>query len=78
MVLRVPVFGDAEVRGAGAARAGGEDTSGRELYRARRLLARVALDLVAEVMKINHYFAEAGLLGAPEPARTGERTDRRG
>ena len=38
----------------------------RELRKARRLLAQVALDLIAEMMKINCYFADAGLVKSPE------------
>jgi hypothetical protein len=38
----------------------------RELRKVRRLLAQVALDLVREVMQINRYFAEAGLVEAAQ------------
>jgi hypothetical protein len=38
----------------------------RELRKVRRLLAQVALDLIAEMMKINCYFANAGLVKPPE------------
>jgi hypothetical protein len=37
-----------------------------ELGKLRRLAAQVALDLVAQVMEINRYFADAGLLKPPE------------
>ena len=43
----------------------------RQLRQLRRLLAQVALDLVAEVMEINRYFAHAGLLKTPQ-VRAGE------
>jgi hypothetical protein len=38
----------------------------RELRKVRRILAQVALDLIAEMMKINCYFANAGLVKSPE------------
>jgi hypothetical protein len=38
----------------------------RELGKARRLLAQVALDLITEVMKINCHFSDAGLLEPPK------------
>jgi hypothetical protein len=38
----------------------------RELQKARRLLAQVALDLITEVMKINCHFSDAGLLEPPK------------
>jgi hypothetical protein len=44
----------------------------RELRKVRRLLAQVALDLVREVMQINRYFAEAGLVEAAQ-VRASER-----
>jgi hypothetical protein len=37
-----------------------------ELGKLRRLAAQVALDLVAQVMEINRYFADAGLAKPPE------------
>ncbi len=40
-----------------------------EIGRVRRLLAQVALDLVAQMMEINRYFAEAGLVKSPEVRR---------
>ncbi len=53
-----------------AERAGGPQDLGlvekRELRKVRRLLAQVALDLVREVMQINRYFAEAGLVEAAQ------------
>lgn len=63
------VAGGEELRSVpqGAGRA--EDlrlTEKRELRKVRRLLAQVALDLIAEMMKINCYFANAGLVKSPE------------
>ncbi len=46
---------DASLRGA--------DT---ELRRVRSLMAQLALDLIAQVIEINRYFAAAGLVQAPE------------
>ncbi len=37
-----------------------------EVRKVRRLLAQVALDLVAQMMEINRYFADAGLVKSPE------------
>jgi hypothetical protein len=37
-----------------------------ELRQVRRFLAQLALDLVAQVMEINRYFADAGLMKPPE------------
>jgi hypothetical protein len=63
-------------RGGVAERAGGSQDLGlvekRELRKVRRLLAQVALDLVREVMQINRYFAEAGLMKAAQ-VRASER-----
>jgi hypothetical protein len=57
VVLRVPVFG----------RDGGvSDESASELRRVRGLMARLALDLIAQVIEINRYFAATGLVKAPE------------
>jgi hypothetical protein len=53
-----------------AQRAGGAEDcrllEKRELRQVRRLLAQLALDLVAQVMEINRYFADAGLTKPPE------------
>jgi hypothetical protein len=53
-----------------AERAGGPEDrrleEKRELRKIRRLMAQVALDLVAQVMEINRYFADAGLSKPPE------------
>ena len=53
-----------------AQRAGGTEDSRllekRELRQVRRFLAQLALDLVAQVMEINRYFADAGLAKPPE------------
>jgi hypothetical protein len=38
----------------------------RELRQVRRFLAQMALDLVAQVMEINRYFADAGLAKPPQ------------
>ena len=38
----------------------------RELRQVRRFLAQLALDLVAQVMEINRYFADAGLAKPPQ------------
>jgi hypothetical protein len=38
----------------------------RELRKIHRIMAQVALDLVAQVMEINRYFADAGLVKFPE------------
>ena len=37
-----------------------------EVGKLRRLLAQLALDLIAQMMEINRYFADAGLVKAPE------------
>jgi hypothetical protein len=57
VVLRVPVF------------ARRQDESQDELRRIRGLMAQVALDLIAQVIEINRYFAAAGLVKAPELRR---------
>lgn len=53
-----------------AQRAGGAEDRGlrekRELRQVRRFLAQLALDLVAQVMEINRYFADAGLAKPPQ------------
>ena len=57
-------------RGGVAQRSGGAEDRAlpekRELRKIRRLMAQVALDLVTQVMEINRYFADAGLLKPPE------------
>ena len=63
------VAGSEECRGIPQGAGGAEDlrlVEKRELQKVRRLLAQVALDLVAEMMKINCYFSDAGLVKAPE------------
>ena len=57
VVLRVPVFRRDEAL---------PGDSASELRRVRGLMARLALDLIAQVIEINRYFAEAGLVKAPE------------
>jgi len=37
-----------------------------EVRKLRRLLAQLALDLIAQMMEINRYFADAGLVQAPQ------------
>jgi hypothetical protein len=59
VVLRVPVFRRDEALP-------GESAS--ELRHVRGLMARLALDLIAQVIEINRYFAETGLVKAPEDA----------
>ncbi len=53
-----------------AQRAGGAEDrrllEKRELRQVRRFLAQLALDLVAQVMEINRYFADAGLAKPPQ------------
>jgi hypothetical protein len=60
----------AQERRCVAQSAGGPENLGlfekRELRKIRRLMAQVALDLMAQVMEINRYFADAGLLKPPE------------
>ena len=63
------IAGGEERRGVPQGTGGAEDLrlgEKRELRKVRRLLAQVALDLIAEMMKINCYFAGAGLVKAPE------------
>ena len=63
------VAGGEELRRVSQGAGGAEDlrlAEKRELRKVRRLLAQVALDLIAEMMKINCYFADAGLVKAPE------------
>jgi hypothetical protein len=57
VVLRVPVFGRDETA---------PDESAGELRRIRGLMAQLALDLIAQVIEINRYFAEAGFVESPE------------
>ena len=57
VVLRVPLFRRDEAV---------PDESASELRRVRGLMARLALDLIAQVIEINRYFAETGLVKAPE------------
>lgn len=52
VVLRIPVFR--------------RDAQDDELRRVRGLMAQLALDLIAQVIEINRYFAAAGLVQAPE------------
>ena len=54
VVLRVPVF---------RREAPGHD---EELRKIRGLMAQIALDLIAQVLEINRYFAAAGLVRSPE------------
>jgi hypothetical protein len=53
-----------------AQRAGGAEDrrllEKRELRQVRRFMAQLALDLVAQVMEINRYFADAGLAKPPQ------------
>jgi hypothetical protein len=55
VVLRIPVFR--------------KDAQEDELRRVRSLMAQLALDLIAQVIEINRYFAAAGLVPAPEAQR---------
>jgi hypothetical protein len=58
-----------EVGGVAQSSGGAEDPRlpvEGELRKIRSLLAQVALDLIAEMMEINRYFADAGLVKAPE------------
>jgi hypothetical protein len=61
---------DSEKRRRVAERPGGSEQPGLaeegELRQLRCLVAQVALHLVAEVMQINRYFADAGLVKSPE------------
>ena len=43
-----------------------------ELRRVRSLMAQVALDLIAQLLEINRYFAAAGLVKSPEEVSPGE------
>lgn len=64
VVLRVPLLRrDAAPR----------DEPAQELRRIRSLMAQLALDLISQVIEINRYFAEAGLVKAPEVVEPGER-----
>ncbi len=62
--------GDPQERSGVAERAGGSEQPGfseeGELRQLRCLVAQVALHLVAEVMQINRYFADSGLVKSPE------------
>jgi hypothetical protein len=60
VVLRVPVFPAAAARPAQPAE------TAAELEQIRALMARLALDLIGQVIEINRYFAETGLVKAPE------------
>jgi hypothetical protein len=63
------VAGRKKVGGVGERSGGAEDLRlpvENELWKIRRLLAQVALDLIAEMMEINRYFADAGLVQSPE------------
>ena len=62
VVLRVPVFRPDE---AGP----GPEESASELRRIRGLMARLALDLIGQVIEINRYFADTGLVKAPEESQ---------
>jgi hypothetical protein len=59
VVLRVPVFREGSEKREVAQR-------DEELRKIRRLMAQVALDLIAQILEINRYFAEAGLVRFPE------------
>jgi hypothetical protein len=63
VVLRVPVFGRDETA---------SDESASELRRIRGLMAQLALDLIAQVIEINRYFAKTGLVKPPEDSAQGE------
>jgi hypothetical protein len=63
------VPGRQELPGVAQRAGGAEDRrlrEKRELRQVRRLLAQLALDLIAQVMEINRYFADAGLAKPPE------------
>ena len=60
VVLRVPIF-----RREGSEK-GESSEKEHELRKIRRLMAQVALDLIAQILEINRYFAEAGLVKSPE------------
>jgi hypothetical protein len=65
VLLRVPVF---------PPETAAVDESERELRQVRALMARLALDMIAQVIEINRYFAETGLVKAPEDSEGGGRT----
>ena len=67
VVLRVPVFRRDE---------GIPEESASELRKIRALMARLALDLIGQVIEINRYFAAAGLVPSPEVPAS-EREDQR-
>jgi hypothetical protein len=60
----------AEKRSGVAKRSGGAEQPGlaeeSELRQLRCLVAQVALHLVSEVMQINRYFADSGIVKSPE------------
>ena len=68
VVLRVPVFRrDDGIPGESAS----------ELRTIRALMARLALDLIEQVIQINRYFASAGLVASPReeaPSRSEDQT----
>jgi hypothetical protein len=76
VVLRVPVFSKPESaepseevilpEDLGLSAAAPPVVAERELGRVRTLVAQLALDLIARLIEINRYFAEAGLVKAPE------------
>ncbi len=78
VVLRVPVFRAEEAAGppeeeillpenTGLAGASPRSTRAEnELRRVRGLMAQIAMDLIAQVIEINRYFAAAGLVKSPE------------
>ena len=65
VVLRVPVFRSDD---------DAPEESASELRRIRGLMARLALDLIAQVIEINRYFAETGFVPAPEDTKVGGRS----
>ncbi len=87
IVLRVPVFRREEAAPDGAEEIllpedlgrVSEETRGAsrparadaELRRVRSLMAQVALDLIAQVIEINRYFAAAGFVKSPEVVSPG-------
>ena len=62
VVLRVPLFRQDETV---------SDELAKELRHIRRLMAQLALDLIAEVIEINRYFAKAGIVKAPDDTKVG-------
>ena len=76
VVLRVPVFSKPEPESSEVPSSEDPGRGGvepplppdRELRRVRALMARLALDLIAQVIEINRYFAETGLVKGPEEA----------